>query len=352
MKTILAGLASLLLCSCGHDYSISDGKTIIKEIVVTETITETVEVEVPGETVYIEVEDTGEADPDPGNVWVDSFTQPSGISGVDILWVIDTSGSMHRYDPELIAGIEAMMLALPVTGWRLNMISNDSTKATLDAQFPLIPGDTVTDAQDMYNRMSRGGMEQGFEATYEYISNNPYAGTWMRPDAALLVVFVSDEEEQSRTTMLNVDDFIAWYTAQRATVFLASIINVESVDSVCGFPVSPIDIGHRYMEATNYYGGPIVDICSGDWAPGVAAAAHEVSPHEDWRLTYLPVESTIAVFIDGVLTTDWHYDATTNKVIFDVIPDGGKLVEIGYIIESETTLGAGEVDTGAGDTGT
>ena len=48
---------------------------------------------------------------------------------------------------------------------------------------------------DMYNTMQRGGMEEGFDAAYDYIVNNPYSSTWMRPDAALLIVFVSDEEE-------------------------------------------------------------------------------------------------------------------------------------------------------------
>ena len=347
MKTTLAALLSLIVVVCGHDYQIADGKTVIETVV--ETVE--VEVEVPGEpeTIYIEVGDTGEVET--GEVWVDSFTQPSGISGVDILWVIDTSGSMHRYDAELLAGIDAMMAALPPTGWRLNMISNDPARATMDSQFPLVPGDTAIDAQDMYTRMSRGPFEAGFDATYEYIINNPYAATWMRTDAALLIVFVSDEEEQSRDTMINVDDFISWYSSQRATVFLASVINIEEADTACTPPASMIDIGHRYMEATNFYGGSVVDICSDDWTPGVAAAAHEVSPHEKWRLTYIPVESSIVVFINGVLNTDWNYDSTSNEVVFSVIPDGGRLVEIGYIIESETTLGTGEVDTGLLDTG-
>ena len=37
-----------------------------------------------------------------GEIWVDSFTQPSSVDGVDILWVIDRSCSMDEYDPELL----------------------------------------------------------------------------------------------------------------------------------------------------------------------------------------------------------------------------------------------------------
>ena len=134
----------LLSCSCTQDYAIVTGET--KTIVVTETVTETetiieteiveVEVEVP---VYIEVEvpvyigDT--ADDDPGLIWVDSFTQHMSIDGIDILWVIDRSGSMGRYNAELLAGVEAMLHALPVSDWRLVMISADPTRSRKGSSF-------------------------------------------------------------------------------------------------------------------------------------------------------------------------------------------------------------------------
>ena len=114
--------------------------------------TETVYVEVPGERVYVDVPSE-----EYGDIWVDHFVQPRSVDGVDILWVIDTSGSMNIYDEELLAGIEAMMNALPASGWRLAMTSNDPVKAQQEAQFPLVPGDTVEDAIAMYEAMLRGG---------------------------------------------------------------------------------------------------------------------------------------------------------------------------------------------------
>ncbi len=287
------------------------------------------EVEVP---VYVETEVP--TDDEDAEVWVDSFTQPRSVDGVDILWVIDTSGSMNRYDENLLTGIEAMLNALPPSGWRLAMTSNDPAKASIEAQFPLVPGDDIADAESMYAAMGVGHREEGFDAAYEYIVNNPYASTWMRPDAALLVVFVSDEEDQSDSHFPVVQDFISWYQSQRGgSAFLSSIINVEEVDSVCTWNVNAIDIGHRYMEATNWFGGVVVDICSEDWSPGVADASNQLDPFESWDLTHIPIEPTIRVFIDGALNWDWTYDASTNSVIFTVTPSGGELVEIGYVID-------------------
>jgi len=106
-------------------------------------------------------------------------------------------------------------------------------------------------------------------------------------------------------------------------------------------------VGDRYIDATNYFGGIIVDICDADWSAGVTDASAMIEPHEEWPLSYPPIESTIRVFIDTVLQpdTDWYYDATTNAVVFNTIPGGGVLVEIGYIIDPNPSTDTG--DTGS-----
>lgn len=306
-----------------------------------------IEVEVEGETVYVEVPEYIEVEVpvEHGDIWIDSFNQPATVDGIDILWVIDTSGSMNRFDPQLMAGIEAMLLALPSTSWRLAMISNDPMRAVTESQFPLVPGDDILDAEAMYSAMGRGGFEEGFDAVYEYMVNNAYSSTWMRNDAALLVVFVSDEQEQSNSHFINTNDFISWYGSQRAgSVFLASIVNHDSTESLCDY-VSPIDVGTRYMDATNAFGGNIIDICDEDWSAGVADATSSVEPHEKWKLTHVPdPQSSIRVFINGVLNNDWYYDPTDNTVYFTVIPSGSDLVEIGYLYYDQESKDTG--DTG------
>jgi hypothetical protein len=59
---------------------------------------ETIYVEVPGETVYVEVPEEG------GDVWVDSFEQPFTMNGIDIIWLIDKSGSMNQHANTVVAG--------------------------------------------------------------------------------------------------------------------------------------------------------------------------------------------------------------------------------------------------------
>jgi len=102
------------------------------------------------------------------------------------------------------------------------------------------------------------------------------------------------------------------------------------------------------MDATNAFGGNIIDICADDWSSGVADAAASIEPHESWPLTHLPIEDSIRVFINGAVDLNWTYSATDNTVYFTTIPGSSALVEIGYrYIPASSTI---TVDTG--DSGT
>lgn len=312
--TTLFGIAA-----CDQDYQI-----VVKE---PEVIYE--EVEVP---VYIEVEVITGTPTEEVEVWVDSFIQVRAVDGVDIVWVIDTSGSMGAYQAQLMAGIELMMNALPEVGWRLVMISTDPDKASIEQQFPLVPGDSILDAEDMYSLMGAGPDEKGFDAIHAYIETNPYAATWMRDDAALLVVFVSDEDDQS-DIMNTSSDFVNWYSSQRfGNVFLASIVMHDEAESSCAGGSYGSRAGLTYMDATNLLFGTVVDICDEDWSPGVTDATSQIEPYEKIELTRVPVKETIRVFVDGQLYNEWMYIESSNTVEFLVIPTGGALVEVGYVI--------------------
>ena len=273
------------------------------------------------------------AEPD-AEIWIQSFRQPSAFDEIDILWVIDGSCSMIQHKSQLLSGIEVMMNSLPPdVNWRLKMITTGDGRAVPQPQtFPLTRGDTVQDALDMYNALPPDGMEKGFSAIFNYVTLDYYAQTWLRPDAALLAVIVSDEEEQS--TMSAVD-FQSWYQGIRPNVFLSFIGNVLYEDSVCDFPPVGNNIGKKYMDAVSYFSGTIVDICESDWSPGVEDATQKIDPFDEIELDHEPYKNTIVVFEDGVPMDSgkWKYIEADNVVEFDPAPPNGALVEISYAVK-------------------
>jgi len=270
------------------------------------------------------------------DVWVDSFIQPVATDGYDILWVIDRSGSMSSHDANLLVGIETMMSALPVdTGWRLGIISTDTDEALSNNTFPLVPGDDIADATASLNSLASGhawGLagEEGFDAVYSYMTLNPYSATWMRHEAALLVVFVSDEEEQSTW---QVSEFASYLRMTRSLTFITSIVGQESSEGwygECGDQP-----GLRYLDLAREFSGIEIDICSSDWSQGVEEASKEFEPIDSIELSQVPEDGSIVVFMDGMPQpeTDWDYDSVSNVVSFLVVPYDGALVEVAYFID-------------------
>mgnify|MGYP001292804962 FL=1 len=303
---------------------------------------ETIEYETITEIEYVYVEDTAPPPQDTSlnllPIWVDSFTQPNSVNGVDIIWVIDRSGSMHDEATQITLGIETMMNALPQTQWRLVMINISSMNSANHQDFPLIPGDTLADAQAMYAGLGGSGREEGFKSLQTYIQDNPYSSTWMRNDAALLVVFVSDEDDQSGATQLNpypLSDFTNWLLGYRSTFHVTSIVHLPPAESQCNNNTTAV--GDRYIDATNFFGGTVVDICTSDWSAGITEASLTVEPYEHYQLTKrVKYPQYLQVFYNGspAHPDEWRFDSVTNTIWFNRLPAGGVLVEIAYYYQS------------------
>ena len=308
-KYIAIAFGLLLLTSCAdQEYGLVIGTTE------TEVVVE-----------YVEVEPEVE-------IWVESFTQVGAFDEMDILWVIDGSCYMNSHHSQLVKGVEAIMNNLPTdVNWRLKMITaGDHSHIVQSTLFPLTRGDDIDDAIDMLNDLPYDGGEAGFGAVQNYIKSDPYAQTWMRHDAALLTVFVSDEPEQSG---IDVSDFVWWYENERNSVYMASIVNLPTAESICPYNTGPTTIGQEYIDATIYFAGAVVDICNPDWATAVEDATQEIEPIEEYYLAHIPYEVTIVVFVENSKFKDWHYDSATNMVKFDVMPLEGELVEIAYAVK-------------------
>ena len=262
-------------------------------------------------------------------VWAQSYVQPSLGNGVDILWVVDPSGSMMNNWAQVVVGVEQMMLALPTNvNWRLEIIPTDNQRAATLQSFPILPGDSLQTAQNHLQNNVNGYHERGMDAVKSYMQSNQDAHQWMRPDVALLIIFVSDENDSSSQSD---SQFIQWIQYQRGEVFVTSIVNVDHNNSLCPADFSLNDVGIDYINVANYFSGIVIDICETDWTAGVTQAAHQVHLIDEIQLDYTPVDiDHIEVLVDNVVWTDWTWDEPNNKIIFSVMPPEGSIITVSY----------------------
>jgi hypothetical protein len=312
----------IFLISCINDQMLTN--KVVEERVYYDTAYVEVIIETEKEVeVIVEV-------PNEFPIWSQTYIQPSVGNGVDILWVVDPSGSMNSNWAQVVLGVEQMILALPTNAnWRLEIITADEYRARLIQSFPILPGDSLMVAQEHLLNNVVGFTEEGLDAVKTFMSQNQDALQWMRPDAALLIVFVSDENDYSSQTS---SSFISWLQFQRDVIYVTSIVNIDPIISLCPNDYNPnLDVGIKYIDVANHFNGTVLDICETDWSAGVAQAIQQVNSINEINLDYTPVGlDYIDVFVDNVLWPYWTWDEPNNKIIFSVIPQEGSIITVSY----------------------
>lgn len=168
---------------------------------------------------------------------------------------------------------------------------------------------------------------------------------FLRSDADLAVVFLSDEPDQSPGT---VDDFLNLLAslegsagARRAS---ASAIAAPSPPGTCSGPSGVASSFGRYQAAAERTGGFFDSVCTSDWAATVGGLATALfSPPARFVLAKPPIPSSLRVFVDGAEvpavspggTVNWTYDLAANALGFSPAsePAAGVAVEIRYTAE-------------------
>ena len=212
--------------------------------------------------------------------------------------------------------------------WHIGVITTTSPSL----RGPVITSDTENPTDEFATQImpGTGGAhdEKGIEMAYTALQGEAAPGTpFFRDDARLVVIFISDEEEQSDT----VDPWDA--AAYFQTIKDPRMVLAHSVTALSGDGCTVESYGTRYAELTSMVGGLRIPIC-GDWSAIVDdLASGSVVKLDRFALSHTPLEDTIQVRVDGNVATGWGYDDATNEVVFELeaaVPDAGAEVSIKY----------------------
>ncbi|MHA7632173.1 choice-of-anchor D domain-containing protein [Corallococcus sp. M7] len=294
----------------------------------------------------------------------DNFVQQD-VSKVDVLFVVDNTASMVEEHPKLVSAIPAFVDAarnkavdvnMAVTTTGISAVSGACPGGALGGEagrfFPadnsrqrILTLNTANVAQVLQQNVQVGQcaqVEQGFEAMRRALTsplvnnvddprtplaNDGNAG-FLRDSAALVVVFVGDEDDHSPDA---VATYVQWAQQrkgenqpQRATFF--AIAPTKTSCATAG------GTGTRYADAAAQTGGEVLNVCAADYAPLLRQVANKAFSAQDrFPLSEEPDAGTVVVAVNGTTTTSgWTYDAATNSVVFSVVPPPGSKVAITY----------------------
>ena len=294
----------------------------------------------------------------------DRWVQPSP-GKVDLLWVMDNTASMDDERAAIAGSIGRFLDRAQQRGvdWRMAVTTTgvgpvpggggggcpggaqgdesgrffpvDNSRARI-----IHPG--LGDAAAVLARnLDVGGchsVEQGFEAARRALSsplatsrddvrtpltNDGNAG-FLRPDAALAIVVVSDEDDVSPGS-------VAQYVAALRALKPESPVSFSAFVPPLGGCPSGSSPAPRYLEAARALGGVTASVCEADAGTALDTLAEGLFvPRDTYVLSHPAETSSLEVSLDARVITGWRYDPATRALRFPSPPAPGSVLEVRY----------------------
>jgi hypothetical protein len=287
-------------------------------------------------------------------VQVDVQRQADGI--VDILWVVDDSGSMTNQRQTLANNFARFLddlLALQVR-FQMGVIStNYNDRGTLRGTTKIISNSTPNPRQVFLQNTtfppSRARLEQGLRMMELALTEPNLSGAnagFLRPNAALAVIVVTDEDDSSYGDPAYYARFLRSVKGPgNENLSSLSIIGGTTPDG-CYPPGEEIYFGglaepaFRYSAVATRTGGIIGSICDVSFEATLARIAAALNTlRRIFPLSLEPDPATITVRVNGTLVprdvvNGWQYRAETQSITFlgNYVPPPGAILRFEYAI--------------------
>ena len=284
---------------------------------------------------------------------VDQFAQ-DGNNSTDILFVVDNSCSMGDEQSSLATNFASFVQIVDALDmdYQIGVTTTDvgdlgQLEGTTRIITPNTPDPAGAFAANVNLGTSGSGIEKGLDGAYLALSSpnidpGGYNDGFLREEAGLRIIEVSDEQEQS--TLLNNGDpasYVSYFQGLKANPDHVVISDISGGLTGCSGAGGNASSGSDYVQATVMTGGISASICDPNWVSTLSALAWLSQSFADtFELSKTPVEETIEVRLstDGInfvpIYVGWIYDSALNAVVFDLdhIPDNGDVIEIEYTV--------------------
>jgi hypothetical protein len=161
-----------------------------------------------------------------------------------------------------------------------------------------------------------------------------YNQEFYRDDARLVIIFLSDEPDQSAPDAASYIGFLDALKPDHEKTFVAAIVGDrdDGCNNSCAGEPQDANPGTKYLDVAEAFDGFEESICTCDLAPAMERMGFEST----WYVRSFPLSSPpgdasmLHVWVDGADATGWSYDEAENSVVFDSAPTLGSEVVVRY----------------------
>jgi hypothetical protein len=255
---------------------------------------------------------------------------------LDILWVVDDSGSMSDEQTALGTNFSAFIDAFIMKDVDFKMAITTTDTSSINKKGKMVYGsDTkLTSAKAAENvtqfkadfkslvkvGISGDGYEKGLEAAEGFLPRYP---GFLRSDAYLAVVVISDEPDQSSKTVEAYTDYYKSFKSEGGLVKVYSIVDTTGTST----------LEKRYALASANTAGTVADIHNSFYNSLSDMGDTIINLLDSFALANNPVAGSLKVYVNGSETTSYSYDAASRSIKFDQgsLPPVGAEVKVTYL---------------------
>ncbi len=272
----------------------------------------------------------------------ENFTQAKETNRkLDILWVVDSSGSMHDEQVELGKNFDLFIKNFMQKDIDFKMAIT-TTDTTPEFRGVMVDGsaeklNSVAAKKDpelfikSFNELVKvgtngSGYEKGLEATEAFTEK--HAESFFRKEAYLAVVIISDEEDQSEKSPV---EYVQGLKKLKANPGLVKVYSI--VDKTLSNPEPSITRGfERYAKASEASASPVLDIRHPFTETLSEISDSIINLLDRFALANKPIDGSLQVFVNGKQTTDYSYESSSQSILFNPgsLPAAGAKIVVKY----------------------
>ncbi len=269
---------------------------------------------------------------------------------MDVLLIVDNSCSMSEEQARLSSNVANIVEPFLDRGtdFHLGVVSTDmimnsqagklQTAAGLRWVDQNTPDPVATAAQMIVLGTGGSADERGRDAAYAAIEIHGGAGGYnegfIRPDADLAMIVISDENDHS--SAVGAAEFVNWAQMLKA----GPVVSFHSIVSPQPLCTSAAEEGTEYLGLTTAIGGASTSICESDYSPLLDDIAQNWAPipiDAGVELPYAVLPSSLAAMVttpEGDVTAyaaeDLTLDAPALLVFLPEIPPAGSTIQVWF----------------------
>lgn len=235
---------------------------------------------------------------------------------VDVLWVIDNSCSMEEEQAKLTQNFPKFIGYFLDSGldWHVGVVTTDMDDERQKGKLRQAGGyrfidENTADPVNVFSTMARQGTggasdEKGRAATYTALETlkDSYNAGFLREEASLSVVVISDENDKSGGNPISKPEFISWLKNLKTNEDLVTFSSIVGLQTPCN---GREEYGREYVDVTRAVGGIEWSICDPEWSTvldelGMQAAGLK----REFFLAEIPDPASLEVWVDEPPTED------------------------------------------------